>query len=85
MTKFEQAVRVIGEDFRKAAEDLDCATCGEAIKVWGMDAKDLKEEFWSILKDTELFENYTDDGEFFDDDKDYTFRQLSNAVRRYKF
>ena len=85
MTRFEQAVKIIGEDFKIQARDLECETCGEAIKIWGMDAKDLKEEFASILWGTDFWHNLTDAGEFIDEDAFYTYRQLSNAVRKYKF
>ena len=83
MTTFEKAVKVIAEDYREEAEMHECETCGELFKVCWFETEDLKEDFLSILKETDI--EYTDDCEIVDGYTFYSFRKLAMAVRRYKF
>ena len=84
MTTFEKAVEIIANEFKEECLEHDC-TIADLFKAYQFDSEDMKEEFLSILND--LFDGqFTDNCEIFDDDGSIkTFRQLSKAVKNYKF
>lgn len=84
MTRFEEAVKIIAEEYREDCKEHDC-TIRELFKAWQFDTEDMKEEFCSILN--EKFDGeFTDDCEIVDDDGKFkTLRQLAKAVRDYQF
>ena len=84
MTRFEEMVKIVAENYREDCEERDC-TIKELFKCWQYDNDDMIEEFCAILNDTEYSEFVTDDGEIFDDDDSIkTFRQFSIAVKKYE-
>ena len=86
MTKFEQAVEIIANDFRNdnhAIEYFEPETVGDIFEGYGYDSADLREEFAYILREAG-FEDVTDDLEVIDGDKFYTFRKLASAVRKVR-
>lgn len=84
MTRFEEAVKIIAEEYREDCADYDC-TIKELFRVWQLDNEDMQAEFLSILN--EKFDgDFTDDCEVIDSNGDIrTFRQLASAIRKYQF
>lgn len=83
MTKFEEAVTIIANEYKADCKELDCSIA-ELFKCWGFDSEDMKEEFLSILNE-KYDGDFTDDCEIFSDDRIYSFRQLVKAVKNYQF
>lgn len=86
MSKFEEAVKIIAEEYMVDCVINDC-TIRELFKDWEMDYEDLRADFLDILNESEEFDGYfTDDCKILDDDGKFkTFRQLAKAVRDYQF
>lgn len=85
MTKFEEAVKIIAEDYREECEEHEW-TIREAFKCWQCDTEDLQAEFLSILNYNKFDGYFTDDCEILDDDGNFkTLKELIKAVKKYKF
>ena len=84
MTKFEEAVKIIANEYKEDCEELDCSI-RELFKCWQYDNKDMKNDFVDILYNAN-FNDFTEDGEILGEgNKVYTLRQLAKAVRDYQF
>lgn len=84
MTKFEEAVKLIAEEYREDCELQNC-TIRDLFRCWQFDSEDMMGEFWSILNE-KFSGDFTDECEVVDDDGDLkTFGRLVTAVRNYKF
>lgn len=85
MTRFEEMVKIVAEDYREDCIEMDC-TIKELFKCWQYDAEDMVADFCYILNDSNYAEYVTDECEIFDDDDSIkTFRQFSTAVKNYTF
>ena len=86
MTRFEEAVRIIAEGFRRECEEREC-TIAELFKCYQMDTDDFRTEFLSILNHSDFPAcDFTDECEIFDEDGTVrTLLQLIKAVRNYGF
>ena len=85
MTRFEEMVKIVAENYREDCAEYDC-TIKELFKCWGFDKEDMIDEFCGILNDSEYSDYVTDECEIFDDDGSIkTFRQFSASVKKYDF
>jgi hypothetical protein len=84
MTRFEEAVKIVAEEYREDCSEMDC-TIRDLFKCWQFDNEDMKTEFSSILNE-KFSGEFTDECEILNDDgKFVSFRQFVKAVKNYQF
>ena len=85
MTNFDEAVKLIAEEYREECEEKDC-TIKELFKSWWTNAEEMKDEFNFILEDKKSCIFIDDDNEILDETGEFhTLKELYNAVKNYKF